>query len=69
MTTDLARHFGVPVWRIRRVLDAMEPPPRRAALYRIVDESDLPRIEAALAALPTRRYRRRVANVGAVALA
>lgn len=59
-TTDLVRRFGCPAWRIRRVLDAMQPPPLRAGLCRVVSEDDVPRIEAALAALPRRQRERLV---------
>lgn len=48
---DIAERFKIPTWRVRRLFERgllAEPP--RAGSYRIVHESDLPRIERALRA-------------------
>jgi DNA-binding transcriptional MerR regulator len=46
---DVARHFGIPIWRVRRLYEkGILPPPPRAGLYRLVPAGDLPRIEEAL---------------------
>jgi hypothetical protein len=45
----VARKFGLPVWKIRRLFERqLLPEPRRVGLYRVVDVDDLPAIEAAL---------------------
>ncbi len=45
----LARRFGVSAWKVRRVFErGLLPEPGRAGCYRILPESDLPALEAAL---------------------
>ena len=45
----VARHFGVPVWKVRRLYErAVLPPAERVGPFRIVRSTDLPTIEAAL---------------------
>jgi DNA-binding transcriptional MerR regulator len=46
---DVARHFGVPTWHIRRAIErGLLPEPPRAGAYRVFCPRDLPRIKAAL---------------------
>jgi len=46
---DVARRFGLAVWQVRQLyLRNLVPPAERIGLYRVVSESDLPTIEAAL---------------------
>jgi hypothetical protein len=53
----VARHFGLPPWKIRRLFErGFLPEPRRVGAYRVIPARDLPKIEAALrraAYLPT----------------
>jgi hypothetical protein len=47
----VARKFGLPVWKIRRLFERqLLPEPGRIGLYRVVTTDDLPVIEAALRA-------------------
>ena len=46
---DVARRLGVPQWCVRRLFErGILPPPLRAGLFRLIRESDLPKITAAL---------------------
>jgi DNA-binding transcriptional MerR regulator len=46
---DVARHFGVPTWKVRRLYErGLLPPPVRAGLYRLVSADGLVEVEAAL---------------------
>jgi len=46
---DLARHFGIPLWKIQRIYQrGLLAQPRRIGGYRIVNARDLPVIAAAL---------------------
>lgn len=46
---DVARHFDVELWQVRRLFQrGFLPAPARAGLYRIVPPADLAKIEAAL---------------------
>jgi hypothetical protein len=47
-TGELAAHFGVAVWQVRRAVDALDSPILRAGLYRLVPRDLLPAVEAAL---------------------
>jgi hypothetical protein len=45
----VARHFGVPVWKVRRLYErAVLPPAERVGNFRVVRVADLPDIESAL---------------------
>ena len=45
----VARHFGVPVWKIRRLYErGVLPPAERVGSFRVVRAADFPTIEAAL---------------------
>jgi DNA-binding transcriptional MerR regulator len=45
----VADHFGVAPWQVRRLFErGMLPPAARVGAYRVVDPSDLPKIEGAL---------------------
>jgi DNA-binding transcriptional MerR regulator len=45
----LAKHFGVPPWRVRRAIErGFLPEPPRVGAYRVFLAQDLPDIEAAL---------------------
>lgn len=45
----VTRHFGVPVWRVRRLFErGLLPPAARVGPFRVVRPADLPTIEAAL---------------------
>lgn len=50
MTTgEAAKKLGWPVWAIRRVYDrGLLPQPERVGQYRVIPESDLPAVKAAL---------------------
>jgi DNA-binding transcriptional MerR regulator len=46
---DVARHFGVEVWQVRRLYErGILPPAARVGLYRVVTTDDLPIVERAL---------------------
>jgi hypothetical protein len=46
---SLARRWGVPVWKIRRVFERrLLPEPSRLGNYRVVAARDLPSLERAL---------------------
>lgn len=46
---DVARRYGCPVWKLRRLYERGKlPPAERAGQYRVVRPADLPTIEAAL---------------------
>jgi hypothetical protein len=46
---DLSKRFGVPIWAVRALfLRSLLPEPRRVGAYRVVPETDLPKIEQAL---------------------
>ena len=48
-TADLARRYGIPVWKVRRLCDRkILPEPVRIMNNRVFVEADLPAIEAAL---------------------
>jgi hypothetical protein len=48
---DVARHYGVPVWRVRRLFERdFLPPACRAGTYRLVAVRDLPKVGDALRA-------------------
>ncbi len=50
-TGDVARHFGVPRWAVRRLYESGQlPPAERLGRYRVIRKIDLPTIEAALVA-------------------
>jgi hypothetical protein len=51
-TGDLAAELGVPVWRVRRAVDALGVECPRAGLYRLISRALIPSIRAALAARP-----------------
>ncbi len=45
----VAKRFGVEQWQVRRLFESKRlPEPERVGAYRVVKESDLPRIEQAL---------------------
>ncbi len=47
---DVARHYGCPVWAVRRLYErGLLPEPARVGVYRVAAEADLPAIGAALA--------------------
>jgi DNA-binding transcriptional MerR regulator len=47
-TGDLAAHFGVPIWAIRKCWErGLLPPAERVGNYRVVDASRLGMVEAA----------------------
>ena len=46
---DVARMYGLPVWKVRRLFErGLLPPASRIGAYRVFDESEIPVIEAAL---------------------
>lgn len=46
---EVAEHFRLPTWKIRRLFErGILPPAERIGLYRVVAAKDLPKIEAAL---------------------
>lgn len=46
---EVAKHFGCAPWKVRRLYErGVFPNPKRAALTRLIDEADLPKIEQAL---------------------
>jgi hypothetical protein len=46
---EAARRMRVPTWRLRRLYErGLLPPADRVGPVRVVDEADLPRLEAAL---------------------
>jgi hypothetical protein len=46
---DVAAHFGVEPWQVRRLYQrGLLPPATRVGVYRVAFESDLPTIEGAL---------------------
>jgi hypothetical protein len=45
-----ARLLRVPEWRVRRLVDQLDPPVTRIGLSRVLTPSDLERVEAALRA-------------------
>jgi hypothetical protein len=48
-TTGLADYFRVPVWQIRRCLEqGLIPQSKRLGIYRVVEDEDLPAVEAVL---------------------
>lgn len=48
-TGAIARHLGIPEWRVRRVFERnLLPDPGRAGTYRLIPAADLPKVEAAL---------------------
>jgi hypothetical protein len=48
-TAKVARHFGVRSWQVRRLFELeLLPDPPRAGRYRLIAQSDLPAVEAAL---------------------
>jgi hypothetical protein len=55
---QVARHFGVAAWKVRRLFESrILPEPVRLGAYRVFFPDDLPKIEAALLEvgyLPTR---------------
>lgn len=45
----VARQYGIPVWRIRRVFErGLLPEPDRVGPWRVISQGDLPALEAAL---------------------
>ena len=47
----LARRYGVPVWKLRRLFERrLLPEPGRVGNYRVVQARDLPEVERALRA-------------------
>ncbi len=48
-TQDVAKHFGMPAWLIRRLYqNGMLPPARRFRGYRLITPDELPTIKDAL---------------------
>lgn len=48
-TGDAAKRLGVPSWKIRRLFErGLLPPPQRAGHLRVIEASDLPKVEEAL---------------------
>jgi hypothetical protein len=48
---QVARHFGVAPWQVRRLYEAKKlPEPPRVGAYRVVPPGDLHKVEAALRA-------------------
>ena len=45
---QIARIFCVPEWKIRRIVDSLDPEVQRAGLYRVVPRAMLPEIGAKL---------------------
>jgi len=46
---SVARHFGCPTWRIRRLFErGLLPPASRVGAYRVIAAKDLPLVEMAL---------------------
>lgn len=46
---EVADHFGVQVWRVRRLFDrGLYPEPDRVGQSRVIPAKDLPKVEAAL---------------------
>jgi hypothetical protein len=46
---DLARRYGLPTWKVRRLFErGLLEEPGRAGMYRVVTEADLPAVEEAL---------------------
>lgn len=46
---DIARHYGLDTWQVRRLFERkMLPPALRCGLYRVVPVTELPNVEAAL---------------------
>jgi len=46
---SVARHFGVPIWKVRRIYERkILPEPARIGNYRVVHQDDLPCLEHAL---------------------
>jgi hypothetical protein len=44
-----AARFDVPLWKVRRLFErGLLPEPERIGVYRLLDEADLPAVEAAL---------------------
>ncbi len=48
-TSKVAAEVGVPVWRIRRIVDGLGVELPRAGLYRLIPRTLIPAIRAALA--------------------
>jgi len=50
-TGDVARHYGVATWQVRRLFESgrLPEPETRAGQYRLVSADDLPRVGEALA--------------------
>jgi hypothetical protein len=47
----VARRFNLPLWKIRRIYQrGLLPEPERVGNYRVVRETDLPKVERALIA-------------------
>ena len=42
--TQVAAHFGVPAWKVRRLVDSLDIEIPRAGLYRLVPRETLARI-------------------------
>jgi len=51
-TGALAAELGVPVWRVRRAVDALGVHCPRAGLYRLIPRALVPRIRALLEGQP-----------------
>ena len=48
-TTAIARRFRLPVWMVRRIFErGLLPDPPRIGGYRVIADSDIPAVEAAL---------------------
>jgi DNA-binding transcriptional MerR regulator len=46
---EVASHFGVQTWQVRRLFQrGLLPPALRVGVYRVVNNDELPAIEAAL---------------------
>jgi DNA-binding transcriptional MerR regulator len=46
---SVARHFGCPAWKVRRLFErGLLPPALRVGPYRVIAREDLARIETAL---------------------
>lgn len=46
---DLAKHFELPAWKVRRIFERrILPEPERVGAYRVIQACDLPAIEDAL---------------------
>jgi hypothetical protein len=48
-TGDVARRYGIPEWKVRRLFErGLLPPAARIGAYRVIAAGDLPAVERAL---------------------